>query len=370
MPTERTSLEYKHSVVQPLPVDKYSVKDTKICSHPEPKIYDHQESKPKVEPKISPPKQESSKSESRSKDKYDEKRYHQKLHEEKAMYDAQPKMHMDESFLANTMATENYMTQAQYHWQWERLWGNRYYDNKRDFQGYPHPMLHQFPPLEMLPKQPTCEKEKPVSKSHRYSSSQSSSSSSSKMKETSRSEREKHSSLKKEDKKSKHEQELCSASSKGGLEDHIKASSCSYGQSIPKHSVSVPNVSERSEKSKERKDQKLEETTTQQPLQQPMKQAQSVPSGAEVPSMGVYTPDSTTNSVHSLHYGHCEMDVTQLNLESPASITSDVNSQNSVEIVRPPPPVVQNAAPQPNYDCSVQHTLQQNLQNTAIAATR
>ena len=50
--------------------------------------------------------------------------------------------------------------------------------------------------------------------------------------------------------------------------------------------------------------------------------------------MGVYTPDSTTNSVHSLHYGQCDLDVSQLGLESPASIASDLASQNSVE--RPP----------------------------------
>lgn len=37
---------------------------------------------------------------------------------------------------------------------------------------------------------------------------------------------------------------------------------------------------------------------------------------ADIPSMGVYTPDSTTNSVHSLHhYGQCDLDVAQLGLE-------------------------------------------------------
>lgn len=36
----------------------------------------------------------------------------------------------------------------------------------------------------------------------------------------------------------------------------------------------------------------------------------------DIPSMGVYTPDSTTNSVHSLHhYGQCDLDVAQLGLE-------------------------------------------------------
>lgn len=58
------------------------------------------------------------------------------------------------------------------------------------------------------------------------------------------------------------------------------------------------------------------------------------PSQPDLPSMGVYTPDSTTNSVHSLHYAHCDLDVSQLGLESPTSIASDLASQNSVE--RPP----------------------------------
>lgn len=58
------------------------------------------------------------------------------------------------------------------------------------------------------------------------------------------------------------------------------------------------------------------------------------PSQPDLPSMGVYTPDSTTNSVHSLHYGQCDLDVSQLGLESPTSIASDLASQNSVE--RPP----------------------------------
>uniref|UniRef100_A0A6P7F7K7 histone acetyltransferase n=1 Tax=Diabrotica virgifera virgifera TaxID=50390 RepID=A0A6P7F7K7_DIAVI len=384
-PSDNLLSEYKHSVLQPLPAqphevkpsEKVSQKEIKYSSHPEPKhytvhgehkIHEHQDQKPKMDVKISP-KQESSKSDSR-KDKYDEKRYHQKLHEEKAMYDAQPKMHMDsESLLANAMATENYMTQAQYHWQWERIWGkNIYYDNK----AYPHhPMLHQFAPLDMLPKQPTtCEKDK--SKSHRYSSqgSSGSSSSSSKMKEASRTSesRDKHSSPKKEDKKLKHDQESFSASSK--IESN-KPTPCSYNQNLTKpvsQSASVGTTERIESKSKaDRKEQKLEEAAQQ--IANPIKQTPPTAAAtAEIPSMGVYTPDSTTNSVHSLHYGHCEMDVTQLNLESPASIASDVNSQNSVESVRPPSAVVQNP-PQASYDCSVQHTMQQNLQSTAISAT-
>lgn len=69
-------------------------------------------------------------------------------------------------------------------------------------------------------------------------------------------------------------------------------------------------------------------------LDNPNSVKRTPPSQTDLPSMGVYTPDSTTNSVHSLHYGQCDLDVSQLGLESPTSIASDLASQNSVE--RPP----------------------------------
>ncbi|XP_057653464.1 histone acetyltransferase KAT6A isoform X2 [Diorhabda carinulata] len=371
-PQERAT-DHKLSVLQHLPMqtqemkppEKVSSREMKYSEsrnnvHADIKTHEHHDSKTKIEPKISP-KQETSKSESR-KEKYDEKRYHQKLHEEKCMYEAQQKMHMDsESLLANAM-TENYMTQAQYHWQWERLWGkNIYYDNK----GYTHPMLHQFAPLDMLPKQPTCEKEK--SKSHRYSSQSSSTSgSSSNKKESSRSEsREKHSSPKKEDKKLRHEQESSSTIKM----ESSKSASCSYNQNLTKHSSlsSTISLSDRSDnKTKlERKEQKIEEASQQ--LANSIKQSPSTaPTSTDITS--IYTADSASSSVHGLHYGHCGIDVNQLNLETPATITADVNSQNSVDTVRPTTAVVQNPTQQPNYDCTVQHTLQ-NLQTTSISAT-
>ncbi|KAJ6646743.1 hypothetical protein Bhyg_01957, partial [Pseudolycoriella hygida] len=78
------------------------------------------------------------------------------------------------------------------------------------------------------------------------------------------------------------------------------------------------------------------------------------PAGGD-PSMGVYTPDSTTNSVHSLHhYSQCDIDVTQLGLESPASISSDIASQNSVENVRPPSVVSHGTQMSQFSDCSMQ----------------
>lgn len=62
------------------------------------------------------------------------------------------------------------------------------------------------------------------------------------------------------------------------------------------------------------------------------------PPQPEIPSMGVYTPDSTTNSVHSLHgYGQCDIDVSQLGLESPTSISSN-DMPPSVGAPEPPRP--------------------------------
>lgn len=81
---------------------------------------------------------------------------------------------------------------------------------------------------------------------------------------------------------------------------------------------------------------------------------QTPPTPSDIPSMGVYTPDSTTNSVHSLHYGGpCDLDV-QLGLESPTSISSDMASQNSVEPVRPPSVVPHNTNQTQYSDCSMQ----------------
>lgn len=88
-----------------------------------------------------------------------------------------------------------------------------------------------------------------------------------------------------------------------------------------------------SQSNKTEEQQHMSSSTTSNLMKQ-----QNTPPAAEIPSMGVYTPDSTTNSVHSLHYGtHCDLvDVNHLELESPTSIASDIASQNSVENVRPP----------------------------------
>ncbi|KAJ0174857.1 hypothetical protein K1T71_009965 [Dendrolimus kikuchii] len=64
-------------------------------------------------------------------------------------------------------------------------------------------------------------------------------------------------------------------------------------------------------------------------------------------SMGVYTPDSTSNSVHSVQYPTCELDVSQLGLESPTSIGSDLASPCSMMHMHP--------APSPQYPHSSIH---------------
>lgn len=85
-----------------------------------------------------------------------------------------------------------------------------------------------------------------------------------------------------------------------------------------------------------------------------MSHQQTPPSSAgDIQSMGVYTPDSTSNSVHSLHhYGQCDLDPNQLELESPASIASDMASQNSVESIRSPSVLPQQM--NQYSDCSMQ----------------
>ncbi|XP_059621865.1 histone acetyltransferase KAT6A-like isoform X2 [Phlebotomus argentipes] len=96
---------------------------------------------------------------------------------------------------------------------------------------------------------------------------------------------------------------------------------------------------------------------------------QHTPPAPDIPSMGVYTPDSTTNSVHSLHYGQCDIDVSQLGLESPTSTSSDIASQNSVENVRPPSVVPQQhnqQVAQQYSDCSVHQHQQQQHQSTQM----
>ncbi|XP_076361521.1 uncharacterized protein LOC143252762 isoform X2 [Tachypleus tridentatus] len=73
----------------------------------------------------------------------------------------------------------------------------------------------------------------------------------------------------------------------------------------------------------------------------------STPTPHDLANMGVYTPDSSTNSVISNGgFNSVEIDVTQLGLESPTSISSSEMAQNSVEPPQPTP------TPQPYSDCA------------------
>ncbi|XP_060523220.1 histone acetyltransferase KAT6A-like isoform X2 [Cylas formicarius] len=347
-------------------IEKHPAKETKTS----PQEY----IKPKEEIKISP-KQETTKPKA---EKYDDKRYHQKMaHDEKAAYDSQ-------AFLASAMASQGYhmnmnMSSApQYPWQWETLWGKSlYYDTaKREYAGYPMPPL-QFPPLDMLPKQqqpPGCEKEKPPSKGNRQESKYAQqqqqhqqvgnggngSCKSSKSGEH----REKNVSPKK-DEKLRHKSEQDAKHHHSG--ESVKgAATCSVqgGKMPPCVPQPLVNLAPKSA-TKPKEEIKLDQHEA--PKVATTTHVKQTPPTPDIPSMGVYTPDSTTNSVHSLQYGQCDIDVAQLGLESPASISSDMASQNSAEgVARPSSAMNPAAPPQTNYDCTVQHNMQQNMQSQNI----
>jgi histone acetyltransferase MYST4 len=291
-------------------------------------------------------------------------------HEEKQRHHDKPKppkVHVDnETILAKTdfgmAAPQNYHhmpPQAQYNqWQWGLPWEKPiYYEHsKREYPAYP-PMPLQFPPLEMLPKQQSCEKEK--LKAHRHESKQGSGKS-----KESKSEK---TSPKKEEK----------AAKVRSNELDTKNASCSVQKPSPEKKKAESHEEKiESAEALQQQAQQLQQQQQQQMTTNPsIKHTPPTPSSTDIPSMGVYTPDSTTNSVHSLHYGQCDLDVAQLGLESPASISSDMASQNSVEPVRPPSVLPVSAAQQPqtNYDCTVQHNLQQSglqvQQNASVPAS-
>ncbi|XP_045478193.1 histone acetyltransferase KAT6B-like isoform X2 [Harmonia axyridis] len=300
----------------------------------------------------------------------EEKRHHVKSsHEEKSAYD-KTKMQLEQE---NLLATQY----AQFNqWQWERLaWEKTY---PMGYQGYPMPL--QFPHLDMLqttaaptnPKQQTPEKDK--SKSHRHESKQSSgggssSSNSGRSKEKERSDRDKQY-PRKEDKNRRSDQDQ--------NRHHSSDQRMSHASSVMTHQPKAMTSSDKNKGKPETIDSKNDAADAHAAS----KHTPPGPNPQDIPSMGVYTPDSTTNSVHSLHYGQCDLDVAQLNLESPASISSDMASQNSVEPIRPPSEISvahqqqqqqqQQQSHPHNYDCAVQHNMQQGnmqVQQTSIPAS-
>lgn len=298
----------------------------------------------------------------------EKQRHHEKQYMDKNV-PKQPAPHLDPQ--GDLLSKADFASQfAQFNqWQWERLaWekANYFFDSSlpkpRDYhQSYPMPL--QFSHLEMLPSatqmpQPTSNKppqvntEKEKSKSHhnRHELSslkhQQSSSNNRKDKE-------------KQDGKSSMVKKDSTNSRKNDAADQQKIQQqCAIVSNQPgKHHTP--------EKQKQHSRNDIEEVKDR-PESTHSGKLPSTPT--DLPSMGVYTPDSTTNSVHSLHYGQCDLDVTQLGLESPASISSDMASQGSVEPIRPPSVMnhgqQQHSGGSTSYDCAVQQHNMQQQQNS------
>lgn len=371
---EKQPVIYKEHLVAAPPIEAKSViekpphKDVKMSQH-----IDTRESSMKHKEDHKPvPKQDHSRTERSKQEKYDDKRFQQKLpYEDKLSYDAAQKVHIEnEALLAASMASQGYMNMnmtAQYPWQWDRFYVNKYYDpTKREYASYAMPPL-QFP-LDMMPpaKQPTsCEKEKTSSKSHRYDSSkynQQVISGSGRSASNSKNEhKDKNPSPKKEDKiKHKLEHE----SSRTASEQYKASCSIStHSQQCESTNTNLTNSSKVATKQKD--DMQKVENRDNIHQQAALKQAHApIQPPTDMPSMAVYPPESSANSVHGLSYAPCELDVAHIGMESPASIASDINAQNSVDVVRPSSAISSHSGhgnPQPpltNYDCMQQQNLQ------------
>ncbi|XP_012525536.1 histone acetyltransferase KAT6B isoform X2 [Monomorium pharaonis] len=139
--------------------------------------------------------------------------------------------------------------------------------------------------------------------------------------------------------------------------DLVNAVVTSEAEPLTPREKTLPAVSEHQDttlqlqnQTEELKQHSPESGKTTPHLENPGSVKRTPPSQPDLPSMGVYTPDSTTNSVHSLHYSQCDLDVSQLGLESPTSIASDLASQNSVER---PPSALPSIPPPTNVPISV-----------------
>lgn len=355
-PQERTQPQQK-------PVEKESREMKETYQH----HHSHQDHRQQIEQQkyqssSGKPREESQKSRQETAHKSkreEEKRHHSKsTHEDKSAYD-KTKMQLEQE---NLLATQY----AQFNqWQWERLAWEKGYPIT-GYQGYP--MSLQFPHLDMLqtaappnPKQQTSEKDK--SKSHRHESKHSQQSSSGGTSGRTK-EKERDKQYPRKDDKKRLEQEH----TRHHTDQRIDHANTAISQQ-PKGMSSADKTKGKSER---------EDKNDVGDSHSSSKHAPPTPNAQDIPSMGVYTPDSTTNSVHSLHYGQCDLDVAQLNLESPASISSDMASQNSVEPIRPPSEMAvqhqqQHAGHPPhNYDCAVQHNMQQGnmqVQQASIPAS-
>lgn len=270
-------------------------------------------------------------------------------------YDIKPKVnHLENEALLTRPEfpmTPNYpLTQGQYQqWHWDHLWG------------YRMTPIH-IPSIDVLPPKHT-EKEKLLLKTQRHESKHSSQQNKCK-------DKGEKCSPKKDDKKFR------------SIDMKHDSNSAKITDSIPNESKQCYNQLhhqlEEKGKSKSETHEMPHETKIDGPelMYQPHTPAPSVkhtpptPGTTDMPSMGVYTPDSTTNSVHSLHYNP-DMDVGPLGLESPTSISSDMASQNSIETARPSSELLAGGS-HTNYDCTVQQNLanmHNQVQNASVPAS-
>ncbi|KAI4456182.1 hypothetical protein MML48_8g00008223 [Holotrichia oblita] len=271
-------------------------------------------------------------------------------------YDIKPKVnHIENEALLTRPEfpmTPNYpLAQGHYQqWQWDHLWG------------YRMTPIH-IPPIDVLP-QKHAEKEKLSLKTQRHESKHSS-------QQIKCKEKNDKCSPKKEEKKVKMmemKHETCAIKMSDNIANEAKQ--C-YNQLNSHH------LDEKAKHKSESHDVHHETKVDGQELMyQPntptpsIKQTPPTPSATDMPSMGVYTPDSTTNSVHSLHYNP-DIDVGSLGLESPTSISSDMASQNSVEAARSSSELPAGSS-HTSYDCTVQQNLanmHNQVQNTSVPAS-
>lgn len=322
--------------------------------------------KPKEEIKIQPKLESPPKPEKHKVDKYEsEKRY---LKTDDKNYENKPKIgHLENEALLHkpeyTMNSPNYHVQAHQYSQWSSGW-DRIPWEKSLYQPYPMPI--HIPPIEVLSKHQ--EKEKTPMKPHRHEQRHSHQPT---KKESKSSENREKASPRKEDKPIKSKDLDISHQRIETNTRIVENSKIAYSNSNELHKCqnSAPPMQEKLIKSSskcdgetvESKQEVNEQNQPSTPSASSVKHTPPTPSAPDIPSMGVYTPDSTTNSVHSLHCGPIDIDVSHLGLESPTSISSDMTSQNSVpEPVRPPSVVPSHSQtntniPQTNYDCTVQH---------------
>lgn len=83
---------------------------------------------------------------------------------------------------------------------------------------------------------------------------------------------------------------------------------------------------------------------------------QTLTSSNDISPINIYSPEVSTNNVNNIHhYNQCELDVSQLEMESPNSISSDMANSNSTENIKSA-----NQIQQIYSDCSMQN-IQQNM---------